>query len=289
MKILLAALGLSSLGAASCTTCGGGDAPRQSAPLAAPTAATVASSPSTSAPARASSASVSALAAGSAAPRSACDVAIERGLPTVRAANWVALWKALVGQSEDPPEILASLVAGNPGDDLKARDALGVMTCSPACGIAWPPIGGSSGFVVVPAADGKLVAYGPLATGGSGQCDSAAAEVEIITPRPLRARVTVDLSSSRRVCFDEDGAWTDHDEATPGVTCQSACTHRSWEEVEFFLRGSDSAAITQQSEDRDGDPTAIAKLDVEGDAVVVRAKGCTRKLPLWVPAVVAPP
>jgi hypothetical protein len=206
-------------------------------------------------------------------------VSVLYDVPKENVSGWVALWKKL---SDDAPADAMDPDAGAPPNAATIRERLGVKACEPACVVTWPPsFPAKAAYVVVPMPNRTIDRYGPLLENEyAGQC-SGQMGGSIDGERPLHASVTVEESSSTRMCPTDAGEMVEWQEGMEG--CMSSCVSRSFREVDFFLGASGSSALIERQgfrgvhDTRDRIPTIQRK----GDALIVRGmNGCTRWIDL---------
>jgi len=206
---------------------------------------------------------------------SLCAVVVRRHLPTFKADSWVALWKELTLRDAVEPYMGGFPEGGPDPSEADARRALMIKDCDRVCGVAWPFTGESAGYVVSPHVGGPLTIYGPLTRGGSGQCNSNSADIEVLGLDPIHASVTVNASSSTQICFGDSGAPDDD-----GTNCQSACGGGPFEIVDIFVSSTRAVGIARRGSEGPKKPRRVAALTLEGDTAIVRGGDCTLRVPL---------
>ena len=70
-------------------------------------------------------------------------------------------------------------------------------------------------------------------------------------------------------------------EETEGMECQSACGGRMWEQIDLFVgAGGRAVRVAREGQRLVGGQERIAGLVREGNTLVLRGDGCTRRIPL---------
>jgi hypothetical protein len=209
-----------------------------------------------------------------------CNADVDRNVDVASLPTWTALWKHLA--KKRPPEP-GDHLPDRPSDDAGVRGALQVGDCPRACTVIWPPDGlrVPAAYLVVVGPRGGLQLYDPRAEALIGQCNASAPVATVKGVAPIvHASFAVETSSSTRVCLTDGGILVPQGEGMDDWDCQSACLGREWTEIDLFV-GARGRAVRVSREGREvGGEERIAKLSREGDTLVLRGKGCSRRIPL---------
>lgn len=211
-----------------------------------------------------------------------CNADVDRNVEVASLPTWTALWKHLAASRLPVP---GEELPRRPADDSGVRDALHVGDCTRACVFTWPPYGLDipAAYLVIMGPRSGLQLYGPAAeSAGMGQCNAGPPAASVVGVAPMvHASFAVEASSSTRVCFGDGGVMVLETEETEGLQCQSACVGRSWEEIDLFVgAGGRAVRVARQGRREFGGQERIAKLVRDGNTLVLRGDGCTRRIPL---------
>lgn len=211
----------------------------------------------------------------------ACNAEVDRDVEVTSLPSWTELWKHLARKRPLPP---GEKLPPRPPDEAGVLRELHVRPCPRACVVSWPPYdlpGVPAAYLVVAGPRGGLQLYGPAAENElTGQCNAGppGATVNGLSP-VVHASFTLETSSSTRVCRGDGGEVVL--EAEGMEDCMSACVGRSWKEIDLFVgAGGGAVRVARQGRRDFGGKDQIAALTREGDTLLLRGKGCTRRIPL---------